>query len=204
MKDDLSMGRFDKPSDPRSPARPRQSGDNVPLIPLRRELRRGSRNRNSWNDDTEEETFSHETRRALLAEKSSDSFRGFLEEEDEDTDRLLDANGWDEAAVDIEQTESDMELEDEAKLLMDDSPHEEVRAAVSNTDDSSMACVRLCLFQIDCIGDVSSLGDGQSVCDYWLWSQHSILHACSFNLSVDTYRPARSLPLRESVGKVHA
>jgi len=201
MKDEFSMGRFDKPSDPRNPARPRQSGDNVPLIPLRR---RGSRNRNSWNDDTEEPDFTHETRTALLAEKSSDSFRGFLEEEDEDTDRLLDANGWDEAAVDIEQTDSDMELEDEAKLLMDDSPYEEVRAAVSNTDDSSMACVRLCLFRIDGIGDVSSLGDGQCVCDYWLWSQHSILNACSINLSIDTYRPARSLPLRQPVGKVHA
>jgi len=204
MKDEFSMGRFDKPSDPRNPARPRQSGDNVPLIPLRRQLRRGSRNRNSWNDDTEEPDFTRETRTALLEGKSSDSFNGFLEEEDEDTDRLLDANGWDEAAVDIEQTESDMELEDEAKLLMHDSPYEEVRAAVSNTDDSSMACVRLCLFRIDFVGDISSLGDGQSVCDYWLWSQYSILYACSVNLSIHTYRPARSLPPRQSVGKVHA
>jgi hypothetical protein len=31
---------------------------------------------------------------------------------------------------------------DEEKLYEDDSPYEEVRAAVSNTDDASMACVR--------------------------------------------------------------
>jgi hypothetical protein len=31
--------------------------------------------------------------------------------------------------------------EDEPKLLLEDSPYEEVRAAVSNTDDPEMACV---------------------------------------------------------------
>jgi hypothetical protein len=31
--------------------------------------------------------------------------------------------------------------EDEPKILLDDSPYEEVRAAVSNTDDPEMACV---------------------------------------------------------------
>lgn len=135
------MGPFEKPSDPRSPARSRQSGDNVPLLSLRRGLRRGSRNQNIWNDDTEENDLTNETRRALLAKKSSDSFHEFLEEEDDDTDRLVEANGHDAEAVDIEETGSDMELEDEAKLLADDSPYEEVRAAVSNTDDPSMACV---------------------------------------------------------------
>ena len=34
--------------------------------------------------------------------------------------------------------ESDL---DELKVLEDDSPYEEVRAAVSNTDDPDMACV---------------------------------------------------------------
>ena len=135
------MGPFEKPSDSRSPARSRQSGDNVPLLSLRRGLRRGSRNQNIWNDDTEENDLTNETRRALLAKKSSDSFHEFLEEEDDDTDRLVEANGHDAEAVDIEETASDIELEDEAKLLADDSPYEEVRAAVSNTDDPSMACV---------------------------------------------------------------
>ena len=30
---------------------------------------------------------------------------------------------------------------DEPKVFIDDSPYEEVRAAVSNTDDASMPCV---------------------------------------------------------------
>lgn len=197
------MGPFDKPSDPRNPARPRHSGDDVPLIPLRRGLRRESRNQNIWNDENDEGDFTHETRRALLR-KSNDSFREFLAEEGDDRDRLLDATGQDEEAVDVEQTESDMELEDEAKLLMDDSPYEEVRAAVSNTDDPSMACVRLSLFPIDCVGDVSSLGDGQSICDYWLWSQYSVFYAGAVNLSINTYRSANSLPHRQSVVQVHA
>ena len=35
----------------------------------------------------------------------------------------------------------DSEL-DELKPVADDSPYEEVRAAVSNTDDSTLACVK--------------------------------------------------------------
>jgi hypothetical protein len=136
------MGRFDKPSDPRSPARPRQSGDNVPLLPLRR----GSRNQNIWNNDGDEEDFTPETRRKLLERKSEDTFHEFLDEENEDTEGLLGANGHGEgAAMEMEplkpSTDSEID-EDEAKLLADDSAYEEVRAAVSNTDDSSMACVR--------------------------------------------------------------
>ena len=38
----------------------------------------------------------------------------------------------------VESLESD---EDQPKVLLDDSPYEEVRAAVSNTDDPEMACV---------------------------------------------------------------
>ena len=40
----------------------------------------------------------------------------------------------------VESIESD---QDEPKLLLDDSPYEEVRAAVSNTDDPEMVCVRV-------------------------------------------------------------
>jgi hypothetical protein len=50
----------------------------------------------------------------------------------------------------------DLELEsplesdlDELKLIQDDSPYEEVRAAVSNTDDPDMACVFLYLIEAE-------------------------------------------------------
>jgi len=194
------MGPFDKPSDPQSPTRLRQTGENVPLVPLRRGLRSGSHNQNIWNDETDEGEFAHEMR-TLLAKKSSDSFHEFLAEEGEDTDRLLHVTGRDEGAVDVEQTE---ELEDEAKLSRHDSPYEEVRAAVSNTDDPSMACVPVSLFPTDCIGDVSSLGDGQYIRHYWFWSQYSIFHASPLNLSIDTYRSTSGLPHRQYVGQIHA
>ena len=132
------MGRFDRASDPPSPVQPRPSGDDVPLLPLRRG-RRESQNRNVWNDDTHTDQWQ--------AKKSDDSFPDFLEDAEEDTDSLL-ANREEDISREPGQTEPDMEFEDEAKVLEDDSPYEEVRAAVSNTDDSSMACVFLSSTQL--------------------------------------------------------
>ena len=42
---------------------------------------------------------------------------------------------------DLDEVESIESDQDEPKLLLDDSPYEEVRAAVSNTDDPEMVCV---------------------------------------------------------------
>ena len=204
IEGELSMGPFDKPSDPRGPAKPRQSGDNVPLLPLRSGPRRGSLNQNIWNDGPEEDEFALHTRRTLLAKKSNDSFHEFLEEEDEDTDRLLGANEVGGEAIDVGQTESDLDLEDEAKLLEDDSPYEEVRAAVSNTDDPSMACVLLLFILTEYLGDISCLGHRESFCNLWLWSQYPLFHACSVNLSINPYCSTSRLPHWQSVGQVHA
>ena len=192
------MGPFDQPSDLRSASKPRQSGDNVPLLPLQRKSRRGSRNQNIWNEETEDVDFDKETRAALLARNSSDTFREFLEEEEEDTHRLLQANEHDEAPANVVENGSDMDLEEEAKLLEDDSPYEEVRAAVSNTDDPSMACVYIyfCLHSADCLGNISRMGDWQSICNHRRWGQHSILHESTINLNINAYRPTPSIPYR--------
>jgi hypothetical protein len=47
-----------------------------------------------------------------------------------------------ESSIDLNKPPTTDSETDELKLFEDDSPYEDVRAAVSNTDDSTIACVR--------------------------------------------------------------
>jgi hypothetical protein len=177
------MAPLDKASASRHVPPSRESGDFVPLLPLSRK----SRNKNIWAGDSNGADDYQNSR--LLQRKSNDSFRDFLDEEEDDpvaegTSRipldemgedLDEANGQEDdvkqsflrhgrkaqrgvSSISLSHTDSRTDLDkedgrasmssnisDELKLLADDSPHEEVRAAVSNTDDPEMACVDPCM-----------------------------------------------------------
>lgn len=55
---------------------------------------------------------------------------------------------------------------EELETFVEDSPHEEVRAAVSNVDDSDMACVCSCPLLLR-LGDIPSVGDRHSIYNHW-------------------------------------
>jgi len=80
------MGPFDSTKDPRKPRAPRGSGDNVPLLPVRRR----SRKQNTWNDDDE-----YNAELDSLRRRSSEAFHRFLEysENEEDASRTSAENG---------------------------------------------------------------------------------------------------------------
>jgi hypothetical protein len=78
------MGLFDKGKDPREPQAPRESGDGVPLLPVRRKLRK----QNIWNDDEQN------AEGGSLRRRSSETLHRFLEGEDEeDIGRMRAENG---------------------------------------------------------------------------------------------------------------
>jgi len=62
----------------------------------------------------------------------------------------------------LEDRESLSSELDELKPIVDDSPYEEVRAAVSNTDDPSLPCVPSWSIGL-MIGNNSSVGDWESL-----------------------------------------
>jgi hypothetical protein len=77
----VQMGLFDKAKDPQEP---RESGDNVPLIPVQRK----SRTQNTWNDDEQN------AEGGSLRRRSSETFHRFSEGEDEeDIEQMSGENG---------------------------------------------------------------------------------------------------------------
>src|SRR5271169_4791256 len=73
------MAPFNKANDPRHPLRPRQSGDYVPLL----HIRRNSRNQNIWNDNDEDQDITTNGN-TLRRRRSSDVFQSFLDENEEE------------------------------------------------------------------------------------------------------------------------
>ena len=66
--------------DPRHPRPPRASGDNVPLLPIRRL----SRSQNIWADDTEDQELTGNENGRLLARGSNEVvFEHFLDDDDD-------------------------------------------------------------------------------------------------------------------------
>jgi hypothetical protein len=68
------------------------------------------------------------------------------------------------------------EITDEVLLLQEDSPYEEVRAAVSNTDDPTMACV-VSLETPLTVGNDPRLGDRKFICYRWRRAEYVIFNA---------------------------
>ena len=83
------MPSFNKTSDPRPSRPPRESGDYVPLL----RVRRGSRNQNIWNDNEDRNTTAAHNN--LRGRRSSEVFDRFLDdgEDEEDTSRLSRESG---------------------------------------------------------------------------------------------------------------
>jgi hypothetical protein len=74
------MALFNKTNDgPRRPRPPRQSGDYAPLL----HIRRNSRNKNIWNDNNEDQDITT-TGNTLRRRRSSDVFRSFLDDNEEE------------------------------------------------------------------------------------------------------------------------
>src|ERR1700737_456553 len=74
------MAPFHKPTASRKPQARRESGDFAPQLPLRR----GSRNINIWATDAEDDQdTSGDQSSGLLQRNSNDTFRQFLEEEED-------------------------------------------------------------------------------------------------------------------------
>ena len=163
------MGPFDKAKDPRNPRAPRKPGDDVPLLPVRRKSRKQNIWTDDTEQDAELDSLrrrSSETFYRFLEGEDEDDTRrvsaengGYRDSEDNglaktsiddpqsvcpgtrpaDSESLL-RFGPSESLLLNKPPTSDVDP-DESKLFEDDSPYEEVRAAVSNTDDSMMACV---------------------------------------------------------------
>lgn len=156
------MGPFSKAKDPRNPQPPQESDDYVPLLPVRR----GSRSVNIWNTEEDDQELSPKrynrrpSRDPLYrlvdsedgdiedANGSSGTIRGEEKRHRKANFEKLDAQRLDRSIRDSLSSESPTNLgedsnADDLKPFEDDSPYEEVRAAVSNIDDSAMACVFL-------------------------------------------------------------
>ena len=153
------MGPFSKAKDHRNP-QPQESDDYVPLLPVRR----GSRSVNIWNTEEDDQELSPKRNNRL---PSGDPLYRLVDSEDgdiEDTDgssgtihgkatryrkvgfEKLETQRLVRSIRDSLSSESPTNLgedsnADDVKPFEDDSPYEEVRAAVSNIDDSAMACV---------------------------------------------------------------
>lgn len=164
------MGPFDKAKDSRKPQAPGESDDNIPLLPVRRKSRRQNVWNDDNEQDTELGSLrrrSNETLRQFSEGENEEDIRrlsveegGYRNSEDNglaktsiddphsvgprpkpvNSTKLLLRPGSSESLFLNQSPTSDFDP-DELKLLDDDSPYEEVRAAVSNTDDSTMACV---------------------------------------------------------------
>lgn len=163
------MGPFDKAKDPRNPRAHRKPGDDVPLLPVRHKSQKQNIWTDDTEQGTELGSLrrrSSETFYRFLEGEEEEDTGGVSAENGRYSDS--EDNGLAKTSIDDPQSvcpgrrrsnsesllrfgpseslllnkppTSDLDP-DESKLFEDDSPYEEVRAAVSNTDDSMMACV---------------------------------------------------------------
>ena len=76
--------------DPRQPRPPRPSGDNVPLLPIRR----ASRSHNIWANDGEEQDLAGNENGPLLARESNEVvFEHFLDDDGDEATEVRRASG---------------------------------------------------------------------------------------------------------------
>lgn len=76
--------------DPRHPRAPRASGDNVPLLPIRR----ASLSRNIWAGDTDDQSLAGTESGRLLARASNEVvFEHFLEDDEDEEPHVRRASG---------------------------------------------------------------------------------------------------------------
>lgn len=128
---------------PRKSRVPSQSCESVPLITLARQTECPP----SWDSNREDASLLKAgelgDRNNASRATSPDTYSFIEDEEDRSSlERLIESSVCHRLPGSLRDLEETSEIDNDEFKAHDDSPYEEVRAAVSNTDDPDMPCVR--------------------------------------------------------------